>query len=97
VFDIIRLTKGPAVFIENDAVGCFDRIFNPLILLFLLRLGVSKLVVQSLAKTWASTVHHIQTQYGVSDKGYANDALHLLFGPGQGATLGPFLWLLCFI
>jgi hypothetical protein len=36
VFDNLRLTKETVVFIENDAMGCFDRIVNPLILLFLL-------------------------------------------------------------
>jgi hypothetical protein len=43
------------------------------------------------------TTHLIRTKYGVSEEGYSNEKLNLLFGPGQGATLGPFLWLLCFI
>jgi len=54
-------------------------------------------VVNSLAQTWEETTHLIRTKYGISDEGYSNDKLNLLFGPGQGATLGPFLWLLCFI
>jgi len=97
VFDNLRLTKETVVFIENDAMGCFDRIVNPLILLFLLWLGIPNSVVASLALTWASTAHHIRTKYGVSQNGYVNTAHTLLFGPGQGATLGPFIWLLCFI
>lgn len=35
--------------------------------------------------------------YGVSEEGYVNDPDRLLYGPGQGSTIGPFLWLLCFI
>jgi hypothetical protein len=97
VFDHIRLTKETAVFIENDAASCFDRIVNLLVLLFLLHLGVSKTIVSSLAKSWESTVHHIHTVYGISTEGHSNEANSLLFGPGQGATLGPFLWILCFI
>jgi hypothetical protein len=89
--------KETAAFIENDAVSCFDQIVNPLVLLFPLCLRLSKTVVASLAQTWEKTVQHIRTQYGVSEEFYENDVFSLLFGTGQGATLGPFLWLLCFI
>jgi hypothetical protein len=52
VFELIRNTEETAIFIENDAVGCFDRIVNPLILMFLLHLGVPRTVLSSLAQTW---------------------------------------------
>jgi hypothetical protein len=52
VFDITRHTKETTAFIENDAVGCFDRIANPLVLLILRRLGLLKSVINSLAQTW---------------------------------------------
>jgi hypothetical protein len=32
----------------------------------------------------------------VSSTYYTSTLEHLLFGPGQGSTLGPFLWLLLF-
>jgi hypothetical protein len=55
------------------------------------------LTVASLATTWEQTSHSIKTLYGISKSGYANTPECLLFGPGQGSTIGPFLWLLCFL
>jgi hypothetical protein len=97
VFDIMKYTKETTAFRENAAVGCFDRIANPLVLLILRSLGLPESIANSLAQTWEKTTHLIRTKYGISEEGYTNDVLNLLFGPGQGATLGPFLWLLCFI
>jgi hypothetical protein len=59
VFDSIRIMKETAIFIENDAVRCFDRIVNPLILLLLLHLGIKRSVIASQASTWESTTHFI--------------------------------------
>jgi hypothetical protein len=96
-FEIIRLTKSTAAFIENDAIGCYDRMVNPLLILCLRKLGAHPKAVESLAATWQHTVHYIKTKYGISSQSYRNTHDSLLFGPGQGSTLGPFLWLLCFI
>jgi hypothetical protein len=96
-FEIHKYTKQPIAYIENDAVGCYDRIMNPLILLFLRILGLSPSAVASLAATWESTYHRIRTLYGISKEVYSNTSDRPLYGPGQGSTIGPFLWLLCFI
>jgi hypothetical protein len=61
IFEIICNTKEMATFIENDAVSCFDRIVNPLILMFLLHLGIADSVLSSLAQTWENNSFHLHT------------------------------------
>jgi hypothetical protein len=90
-FDIIRQTKGVAAFIENDAIGCYDRLVNSLLILQLTRLGAALPATKSLSKTWSNTKHNIKTIYETSDHEYRNTTDIPLFGPGQGSTLGPFL------
>jgi hypothetical protein len=96
-YEIHRYNKRPLAYIENDTVGCYDRIINPLVLIFLRILGLSTTLVSSLAHTWEATYHRIKTMYGISDHQYTNSLHFLLYGPGQGSTIGPFLWLLCFL
>jgi len=94
--DIVCHQKITAAFIENDAIGCYDRMVNNLLLLELRRLGVPLPTILALALTWDNAAHHIKTQYGVSSQTYQNTSTTPLFSPGQGSTLGPFLWLLLF-
>jgi len=96
-FEIHRYSKQPIAYIENDAVGCYDRITNPLKLIFLRILGLSSTAVSSLATTCEQTYHRINTLYGLSEEMYQNSPDAVLYGPGQGSPIGPFLWLLCFI
>jgi hypothetical protein len=96
-FEIHRYQKRPLAYIENDAVGCYDRIISPLILIFLRILGLSPSIVSSLASTWEQTYHRVRSMYGLSAEVYRNTPEMPLYGPGQGSTIGPFLWLLCFI
>jgi hypothetical protein len=70
---------------------------NPLLILCLKKFGTSPQAAVSLAKTWEHTIHRVKTKYGVSKSSYQNTSDALIFGPGQGSSLGPFLWLLCFI
>jgi len=96
-FEIQRYKRHPIAYIENDATGCYDRIVNPLVLLFLLKLGVPEPVVRLFAETWQYTEHRIKTMYGVSEVSYQNTFEYFLFRPGQGSTIGPLLWLICFL
>jgi hypothetical protein len=95
-YDIARHTKEMAAFMENDAVGCFDHMVNNLLTLCLRHLGMEHSATQSLAQTWAQCTHFIRTQFGISKQSYSNSAEEPLFGPGQGSTIGSFLWLLCY-
>ncbi len=80
--DIHSYKKQPMAFIENDAVGCYNRIVTPLVLIFLKILGVSPNTVDSLAHTWSQTMHSIRTLYGTSTQTYKNHPDKLLYGPG---------------
>ncbi|MFN9980235.1 MAG: hypothetical protein ACK53Y_09990, partial [bacterium] len=90
--DIIRQSKQTAAIIENDAVGCYDRLMNPLLLLTMRKFGVTETMAKSAGLTWSLTSHTIKTQYGVSESSYTNDPSTPLFGPSQGSTTGPTLW-----
>lgn len=87
--DIVRLTRRTAAFIENDAIGCYDRLVNSVLLLLLLRLGLPKTVTQSLGQVWDNVTHFIKTLYGTSEITYGSTQQVPLFGPGQGSTCGP--------
>jgi hypothetical protein len=89
--------KQDIAYIENDAIGYYHQILNPVILLLLWHLGIPAATISSLSKTWEQMVHRIKTMYGVSNSSYSNNPEYFLFGPGQASTIGPILWLLCFI
>jgi hypothetical protein len=95
--DIARLTRTPAAFIENNAAGCYDRLVNCLLLLFLLKLGVPASISNRFGSLWDKTSHNIKTQYGVLSAEYHSTSSKPLYGPRQGCTCGPLFWLLCWL
>jgi hypothetical protein len=96
-FEIQRYKKEAIACIENDAVGCYDRIANPIVIMSLRKMDIPESTIISLASTWEHTTHHIKTLYGISDASYRNTIDKFLYGPGQGSTIGPILWLICFL
>jgi hypothetical protein len=91
-YDLVRQTKVSGAFIENDAMGCFDRLVNTLVFLELRHLCVPLTVVQSMRMSWESASHHIKNAYGCLDTTYSISKEVPLFGPRQGSTTGPDLW-----
>ncbi len=63
--DYVRLTATTAAFIENDAIGCYDRLVNNLILMLLKKLGLPPTVSRCMGELWDKVVHLIKpcTEY----------------------------------
>ncbi len=55
-FDIVRHSKETAAFIENDAIGCYDRMVNSILVLAMRRLGIPSTATASLAATWEKAI-----------------------------------------
>ncbi|MFO0446277.1 MAG: hypothetical protein ACK51L_01300, partial [bacterium] len=94
--DYLRVTKLSGAFIENDAVGCYDRLVNNLVLMLMAKLGMPKTVIQCIGELWDNVVHLVKTVYGIFSVSYGNTQEKPLYGPGQGSTCGPLFWLLCY-
>jgi hypothetical protein len=86
------VTKTSGAFNENNAVGCYDRLVNNLVLMIMAKLGLPKSVIQCIGEL----VHLVKTIYGISSVSYGNTREKLLYGPGQGSTCDPLFWLLCY-
>jgi hypothetical protein len=78
--DYIRLMKTAGAFIENDAIGCYDRLVNNLVLMLLVKLGLPKPVASCVGDLWDNVVHLIKTVYGISSVTYGMTAEKPLYG-----------------
>jgi len=101
---ILRTTKllaacnsAHAAYIENNAIGCYDRIINSLVLLLLRYLGIASSICFCLGSLWDHTTHLIKTAYGTSSVTYCNTTDTPLFSPSQGSTTGPPFWIIIFL
>jgi hypothetical protein len=94
--DHLQLTKCNGAFLENDAVGCYDRLVNNLVFMLMVNLGIPKTVAACIGDLWDNIVHLIKTVYGISSVTYTNTSHKPLYGPGQGSTCGPISLLLCY-
>lgn len=84
--DYVRMTVTTAAFIENDTIGCHDRLVNNLILMLLKKLGLPPAVSACMGWIWDNVVHLIKTFYGISDITYGSTEDLPLYGPGQGSS-----------
>jgi len=79
--DISSMTKIPSAYVENDAIGCYDRIANNLALLLLQHLSFAVSICHCLGKLWDNTTHLIKTAYGTSKVTFKSPASTPLFWP----------------
>mmetsp|Transcript_22670 Transcript_22670/g.32458 ORF Transcript_22670/g.32458 Transcript_22670/m.32458 type:complete len:1353 (-) Transcript_22670:2923-6981(-) len=95
-YDIARLVKMVMAAIENDAIGCYDRIIQSIVAAYLLKLGMPIEIVITICQTFRLTKHFIRTAFGISEETYEATSDVPLFGAGQGTTAGPIFWLIAF-
>lgn len=93
-YDLMRQTKRTGATLDIDALGCFDRIIQSLVLLLARRLGMPPTATLMLGRTWNSLVHHVRTGYGLSTNSYTSTPSKPLFGAGQGSCAACLFWLL---
>lgn len=95
-FDIVRMMRIIMATEENDAVGCYDRVMQQMVALYLIRLGIAIAALNCVCRTFDETKHYIKTAHGLSEAFYEGTKEVPLYGAGQGTTVGPFFWLLIF-
>ena len=82
---------------ENDAIGCYDRVMQQKVSLYLQRMGIALPAIACACRTFDEARHYIRTAHGLSKSYYKSTKDVPLLGAGQGTTVGPFFWLLIFI
>jgi hypothetical protein len=95
--DISRWTKTPLACIKNDAVGCYDRLVNGLVLLMLRKLGFLPSSTTCFIHLWDNTCHFIKTKYGTSTVHYSSSTSCPLYSSGQGSTCRPVFWIIYYV
>lgn len=95
-FDMARLLKIVMATEENDAIGCYDRMMQQMVALYLICLGIAISLLTCVCRTFDETKHYIKTAYGLSSTFCEGTQEVPLYGAGQGTTVGPFFWLLIF-
>ena len=95
-FDIVRMQKIIMATEENDAIGCYDRVMQQKVSLFLQRMGVALAAIICVCRTFDEAKHFIRTAHRLSRSYYEGTKDVPLFGAGQGTTVGLFFWLLIF-
>jgi hypothetical protein len=89
---IANMTKNPLAGFENDASACYDRIVMNLVSAIFDRMGVPPGPLRLQERTLLRVVHFLKTVLGTSTSSYTSDALHRIYGVGQGSKAGPVTW-----
>jgi hypothetical protein len=72
--DHLRLTKRAGAFIENDAVWCYNRLVNNLVLMVMSKLGLPKSITSCIGELWDHVIHMNKTVYGILSATYGSTA-----------------------
>ena len=97
VFDWMRLSHTPGIYIANDAKGCYDRIILLVAYLTMRRMGIPHAASSFSVSCLLTMVYRVRTAWGLSSGTYGgsqwqdeyNKCPH---GTGQGSGDGPALW-----
>ena len=92
-YDSLRLAKKSGAVLDNDAIGCFDRIIPSLASITCMRLGLPAEAASMLYKVLNGMSHKICTGFGVSLDFISSIHTMPLFGTGQGSGASPFIWI----
>jgi exonuclease III len=90
---VLRLSRSNAVFLDNDAKSCYDRIVMLMASLCCQSIGMDKKACRLFLKTLDSARYHVKTQLGVSQEFYSTTREETMHGPGQGGRGSPSIWI----
>jgi hypothetical protein len=85
-YDLARARRTAISTIDNDAMGCYDRIIPQLLSVFLQRMGVSTPAIKTFRTQLLQKERRILTAHGLSEP---IEDRHYLGGIGQGNAGGP--------
>ena len=87
-YDIARLFRHPIITLDNDSMGCYDRMVPPLLSLFLQRIGSPDNPTRTFIHQLLIREREVQTAYGLSDTIVVGQDEYM-GGIGQGNPGGP--------
>ena len=90
--DLIHQLRMNGAFLDNDAIGCFDRILVSMGMIACRRLGMPRSAIRSQAATLQHMRYVVKTVHGVSKDNYHGTLFAPLFGTGQGSGSSPAIW-----
>ena len=91
--EMTRMTRHKAIFFDNDATSCYDRIGAFIANVISRKYGMNRMVCMVEGNTLAEARYHLKTKLGVSDSFVQHCRAYPIFGIGQGAGDVAFKWL----